>query len=52
MQVAREARSTGKEDIMTDATKRATRGGLSHVLAHVLAVMALVVIAACVFYVR
>ncbi len=37
---------------MTDATKRATPGGLSHTLAHVMAVMALVIIAACVFYVR
>lgn len=37
---------------MTDATKRATSSRLSHMLAHVMAVMALVIIAACVFYVR
>jgi len=37
---------------MNDATKRAGSGALSHMLAHIMAVTALLVIAACVFYVR
>lgn len=52
MQGCVEPAPPAREDIMTDATKRATPGGLSHTLAHVMAVMALVIIAACVFYVR
>lgn len=37
---------------MNDATKRAASGAFSQVFAHVLTVSALLVIAACVFYVR
>lgn len=40
------------EDIMNDATKRASGGTLAHMLSHVMAVTALLVIAVCVFYVR
>ncbi len=40
------------EDIMNDATKRAGTGALAHMLSHVMAVTALLVIAVCVFYVR
>jgi hypothetical protein len=40
------------EDIMTDATKRTTSGALAQLSAHVMAVTALLVIAACIFYVR
>ncbi len=37
---------------MNDATKRAGTRALTHTLAHVMAVTALLVIALCVFYVR
>ncbi|EAQ36704.1 hypothetical protein NB311A_15592 [Nitrobacter sp. Nb-311A] len=40
------------EDIMTDATKRTASGTLADMIAHVTAVTALLIIAACVFYVR
>lgn len=46
-----ELKPTG-EDIMNDATKRASTGTLAHMLSHVMAVTALLVIAVCVFYVR
>ncbi|GAB1718148.1 MAG: hypothetical protein NTAFB05_31900 [Nitrobacter sp.] len=39
-------------DIMTDATKRTFSGALAHLFAHVMAVTSLLVIAACIFYVR
>ena len=40
------------EDTKNDATRRAAPGAVSHVFAHVLAVSALLIIAACIFYVR
>jgi hypothetical protein len=40
------------EDIMSDATRRTVSGALAHLFAHVMAVTSLLVIAACIFYVR
>jgi hypothetical protein len=40
------------EDIMTDATRRTASGTLAHLFAHAMAVTSLLVIAACIFYVR
>jgi hypothetical protein len=40
------------EDIMTDATKRTAFSTLADMFAHVMAVTALLVIAACIFYVK
>jgi hypothetical protein len=40
------------EDIMTDATRRTASGALAHLFAHAMAVTSLLVIAACIFYVR
>jgi hypothetical protein len=40
------------EDIMTDATKRTASGALADMFAHIMAVTALLVIAAFLFYVK